>query len=293
MQSETNAATFTSCPVCESVHRDGTFQAKGRLIVTCGNCRLQFVDPLTPAAAEAALQKLGEAFLETYIREESSYRAYFRRKTNDLLNVMPPGRLLDVGCATGVFLHEARRAGFEGTGLDLLPPAVEYARDRLGIDAHLGLLQERAFPSGQFDAVTLFQIIEHVPAPRDLVKEVGRVLRPGGVLLLTTPDRRGFLGRVMARRWFEYYNEEHLTYFEETSLRRLLVDSGFTMSRLSTEFGRAFTLRYVAERLSDFYYTDTSVASRGARLLARLLRAAGGVTLREPWQSLYVMARRT
>ena len=291
MQSETKAATSTSCPVCESVARDGAFQAKGRFIVTCRSCRLQFIDPLT-LAAEAALQTLGEAFVETYIREEPSYRAYFRRKTNDLLKVMAPGRLLDVGCATGVFLHEAGRAGFQGTGLDLLPPAVEYARDRLGVDARLGLLEEAGFSSGQFDAVTLFQIIEHVPAPRDVVKEAGRVLKPGGVLLLTTPDRRGFLARAMGRRWFEYYNEEHLTYFERTSLKRLLVDSGFTVSSLSTEFGRAFTLGYVAQRLSDFYYTDRSLVSRGARLLARLLRVARGLPLKEPWQSLYVIGRR-
>ncbi len=291
MQNETSAATSTSCPVCGSAHRARSLQAKDRLIVTCAGCRLQFVDP--PASAAAALEKLGEAFVETYIREEPSYRAYFRRKVEDLLTVVPPGRLLDVGCATGVFLDEARRAGFQGTGLDLVPSAVEYAHDRLGIDARLGLLEETGFPSAHFDAVALFQTVEHVPSPRELAKEIARVLRPGGVLLLTTPDRRGLLARLMGRRWFEYYNEEHVTYFERESLRRLLAGSGFTISSLYTEFGRAFTLGYVAERLSNFYYTDRSLESRGVRLLARLLRAAGGVTLKEPWQSLYAIARRS
>ena len=282
-----------NCPVCGSPDRDGGFQTKDRLIVTCARCRLQFVDPLTPAAAEVALEKIGETFIETYIREEPSYRAYFRRKVSDLLKVAPPGRILDVGCATGVFLDEARRAGFQEIGVDLLPSAVAYARDRLGVDSRLGVLEEMGFSSAQFDAVSLFQIIEHVPDPAGLVREVARLLRPGGVLLLTTPDRRGLLARLTGQRWFEYYNEEHLTYFDQRSLRRLLTDGGFTIVSFRTEFGRAFTLGYVAERLSRFYYTDRSLVSRGGRLLARLLRVAGGLKVREPWVNLYAIARRT
>ena len=281
-----------NCPVCGSPDRNGGFHTKDRFIVTCARCRLQFVDPLTPAAAEAALEKLGEAFVETYIREEPFYRDYFRRKVNDLLKVAPPGRILDVGCATGVFLDEGRRAGFQEVGVDLLASAVAYARDRLKVDARLGMLEEMGFAPAQFDAVSLFQTIEHVPDPAGLVRELARLLRPGGVLLLTTPDSRGFAARLMGRRWFEYYNEEHLTYFEERSLRRLLADGEFTIISLCTEFGRPFTLGYVAERLSRFYYTDRSLVSRGGRLLARLLRVAGGLKVREPWVNLYAIARR-
>lgn len=282
-----------NCPVCGSPDRDGAFRTKGRLVVTCAECHLQFVDPMTAAAAEAALEKMGEAFIQTYIREEPSYRAYFRRKVKDLLRVAPPGRILDLGCATGVFLDEARRAGFEEIGVDVLPGAVAYARDRLGVDARLGALGEMGLSGGHFDAVALFHIIEHVPDPAGLVREVARLLRPGGVLLLTTPDRRGFLARLTGQRWFEYYNEEHLSYFDERSLRRLLTEGEFTIVNLRTEFGRAFTLGYVAERLSRFYYTDRSLISRGGRLLARLLRVAGGLTVREPWVNLYAIARRT
>ena len=287
------AANSTKCPVCGTGCGDRTFQAKSRLIVTCGDCRLQFADPLTSEAAEAALEKLGEAFVETYIREEPSYRAYFRRKASDLLKVMSQGRLLDVGCATGVFLDEARRAGFQGTGLDLMPSAVDYARNRLGVDVRLGLLKEMRFAGEQFDVVTLFQIIEHVADPVGLVTEAARVLKPGGILVVTTPDRHGLFSRVLGRRWFEYYNEEHLTYFNDQSLRRLLADARFTVLSLRTEFGRAFTLGYAADRLSNFYYTDASILSGAGRLLARLLRVASGVPLREPWQSLYAIARRT
>ncbi len=290
-----------NCPVCGSPDRGGAFRTKeygafrtkDHLIVTCARCSLQFIDPLTPAAAEVALEKMGEAFIETYILEEPSYRAYFRNKVRDLIKVAPPGCLLDVGCATGVFLDEARRAGFQEIGVDLLPSAVAYARDRLGVDARLGVPEEMGFSSGHFDAVSLFQIIEHVPDPAGLVREVARLLKPGGALLLTTPDRRGFLARLTGQRWFEYYNEEHLTYFDKRSLSRLLTDGGFAIVNLRSEFGRAFTLRYVAERLSSFYYTDRSLVSRGGRLLARLLRVGGGLTVREPWQSLYAIARRT
>ena len=281
------------CPTCSSTDREGTFRARHRVIVTCGQCALRFVDSPAPDAADLALEKLGNAFVETYIREEPSYRAYFQRKVSDLRRAGASGRVLDVGCATGVFLAAACRDGFEGTGLDLLPSAVDYARASLGVDARLTRLEDAKFATGEFDAVTLFQVIEHVPRPAELAREVARVLKPGGTLLLTTPDRRGLLARFLGRRWFEYFNEEHLTYFEKGSLRRLLAESGFEINSLRTEFGRSFSLGYVADRLSGFYYTDRSFQSRAARSFARLLRLAGGVTVSEPWQSLYAIARRT
>lgn len=110
---------------------------------------------------------------------------------------------------------------------------------------------------------------------------------------MTTPDRRGLLARLTGQRWFEYYNEEHLTYFEERSLRHLLTNGEFKIVNLCTEFGRAFTLDYAAERLSRFYYTDSGLVSRCGRLLARLLRVAGGLRVSEPWQTMYAIARRT
>ena len=238
------------------------------------------------------MSRLGDAFLEAYIHEERSYRAYFRQKVADLRRLAGPGQLLDVGCATGVFLDEARHGGYHGVGLDLMPQAIAYARSRFAIDARLGRLEDMGFRSGEFHVVSLFQVVEHVTDPVDLASQVARVLKPGGLLLVTTPDRHGLLARIMHRRWFEYYNEEHVTFFTSGSLRQLLSDAGFSVLRLSTEFGRVLSLSYAGNRLSDFYYTDHSVLSGAGRLLARLLKAVGGIQLREPWQSLYAIARR-
>ena len=292
LPSKTDLVTSTACPVCQAPVGSPTFEAKERQIGTCSRCGLQFVVPLTSDAVVDAMARLGDAFLETYLREERSYRAYFRQKVADLQRLTGPGRLLDVGCATGVFLDEARQAGWHGVGLDLMPQATELARSRFAVDARMGGLEEMCFRSGEFDVVSLFQVIEHVVGPADLAAEVARVLKPGGLLLVTTPDRRGFMARMMGRRWFEYYNEEHVTFFTGGSLRQLLSGAGFNIIRMSTEFGRVLSLSYAGDRLSDFYYTDRSVLSGAGRFVARLLKAVGGVQLREPWQSLYAIARR-
>src|ERR1051326_2853193 len=99
-----------------------------------------------------------------------------------------PGKLLDVGCGDGLFLNRMRGLGWEVDGVDFDERAIKNAQAKYHLDLHHGDLQSVKFGDGQFDAVTLSHVIEHVPEPIDLLREVERILKRGGRAVVTTPN---------------------------------------------------------------------------------------------------------
>ncbi|MBI3565180.1 MAG: class I SAM-dependent methyltransferase [Elusimicrobia bacterium] len=164
-----------------------------------------------------------------------------------LISALAPGtKLLDVGCATGVFLDVARRRGFQVTGTDVSPDMVEYARREFAIDARLGYLETQGFGDGEFDAVTLLDVIEHIPTYETVMTELARIIKPGGVLLLRTPTEDGLMRRLakllfeasgrrfeMPMLWF--YSFEHVNSFDQGTLSKLVEKYGFRVEHCHDE----------------------------------------------------------
>ena len=148
-----------------------------------------------------------------------AWRYFFR-------HAIPGGRLLDIGCATGAFLLAAKNRGWNPQGLDVSPGAAQMARDVVGVDVGVGTLESFAFPGAMFDAVTAWEVLEHVPDPKSFLKEINRVLKPGGVVALSTPNWRS----PWERRTKDDNRRPpyHLTYWSAEPITRLLLDSGFT-----------------------------------------------------------------
>jgi SAM-dependent methyltransferase len=167
-----------------------------------------------------------------------------------------PGRLLDVGCGAGVLLDAMRRRGWEVRGVDLTPAAVRIARQRYGLDVVEGTLEEAGFPSGHFDAVTLWNVIEHVPDPPATIREAARVLRPGGLLVMATPNVDALDARLFGPRWALWEAPRHFNLFSPASLGLLLRASGFggvtSESVVGTWFGLATSLQYLWEERHGF-----------------------------------------
>jgi len=135
-------------------------------------------------------------------------------------------RLLDVGCGNGGFLSAARDAGWKVTGLDPDPAAVKAARN-FGLDVHVGLIDHFSGEKELFNAVTLSHVIEHIHEPKAALATVFRLLKPGGILYLDTPNIQARGLSIFGRNWRGFEAPRHLVVFSPTGLTQLLRCCGF------------------------------------------------------------------
>lgn len=166
------------------------------------------------------------AFVNARLEEITAEFAPYRREN----------RLLDVGCGAGNLLQAARKNGWNARGLDVSAGAVKHVRG-LGFEVFEGELQDAGFPSGHFDVVTAAELLEHLFDPRPLLREVARILRPGGLFWTTTPHARGLSGRLLGLQWRCVWPPEHLQLFSIRGLKQLLGDAGFRQLRIKTTGG--------------------------------------------------------
>lgn len=286
-------AQTEGCPLCGSDGSRLVVHTKQRTVAECPACGLRALQPM-PSIEEliAVNDETVHPFFDAYLEDEESYRGYFARKLDDLQRYKSSGRLLDVGCGAGFFLDAARERGFDVAGLDLSPVPAGYARDTLHLDVTVGSLYDYGAVDGAFDVVTLFQTIEHEPTPVTLGAELFRMLAPGGVLMVTTPAADGFVARVMGKRWFGYRNVEHVSFFNRQSLRYVLEGAGFEIVVLEIEHGKRLTMKYVLNRLINYYYNHRTFLSSGLRVLRPAMFLLGKAALFEPWAHLYAVARK-
>ena len=201
----------------------------------CRDCGMLFL----------SVQPVGETLVRMYSAEyfdqdfrcgrsdaRSTDEAAFRAENDGLLDRLEPlrggGRLLDVGCASGLLLKRARERGWSVTGVELSPQAVAQAR-ALGLDVHQGTLEDARLAPDAFDVVFMGDVLEHVPDCRATLTEVARLLAPGGHAVVRGPitthslaRRAGLALYSMAGREIELHEPPyHLWEFRPGSLAKL------------------------------------------------------------------------
>jgi SAM-dependent methyltransferase len=147
-----------------------------------------------------------------------------------LLPYKKTGRILEVGCGVGHFLAAATAEGFEAWGTEISTSGLSRLKER-GFHVLSGALADLALPAEHFDSVVLFEVLEHVEDPGRYLAESRRVLRDGGLLLLTTPNFGSLSRRLLAERW-RIVDPEHLVLFTGRGLRLALKRAGFRPLRV-------------------------------------------------------------
>ena len=216
-------------------------------LVRCAACALVFVSPRVERD-ELERQYVDEAFQaayfeDLYLPQAAAIRATFRH----LLALArarraPPARLRDVGFAIGLLADEARALGYEARGHELSPWAVRYARERFGLEVATGPLADLGDASE--DVIALVETIEHLPDPLATLRELARILRPGGLLVLTTPNWSCVDRWCFGRRWDAIAPDGHLYYFDARTLARHLERAGFADLELETRGCRIPPMRW-------------------------------------------------
>jgi SAM-dependent methyltransferase len=228
------------CPLCGSAEHAPLFTKQGFTFVRCGDCGLVFVNP--QLEEEAVLEQYRTATTNdlwfdvlTSDRQQELDRAKFA----EVLDALEPyrGRLLDVGCSIGLFLHLAVERGWKGVGLEPAPRARDHAREVYGLDVRPVPLDEAGFAAGTFDAVTLLSVLEHATDPLTLLHECARVLRPRGVLYVIVPNVESLACRVLGAETRTFDGRNHLVYFSQATLAEALRRAGFEVLGTSTRIG--------------------------------------------------------
>jgi 2-polyprenyl-3-methyl-5-hydroxy-6-metoxy-1,4-benzoquinol methylase len=253
-------------------------------IVRCRRCGLVQSNPRDDT--ETLARVYGELADHAYEREGSSRQLGAKAHLSLVLSHRrPPGRLLDVGCATGIFVERAFATGFDATGTDPSRWAVERARERVrGARFVSGMLETVVFDPHSFVVVTLWDVLEHVDSPKNVLGRVRQWLKPGGLCCLSTPNVESLVARVMGPRWVLLLRE-HLWYFSPATIARLLSQSGFVVLETKSKWVSS-SFSHIARRLSQYGGQIARAATQLSQ--SRLLQSA---SVRFPIGEMNVVAR--
>jgi 2-polyprenyl-3-methyl-5-hydroxy-6-metoxy-1,4-benzoquinol methylase len=156
------------------------------------------------------------------------------------------GRLLDIGCSQGDLLMASRSRRWDAVGIDLCPSSLDYARSE-GLNVSYGTLEDHTCEEESFDVVAALHVIEHVCDPIATMKEIRRILKPGGITVIITPCVSHIRARLAGDNWKVFRPPEHLWYFSTGTLRLLLEKTGFHL-RFASSLSVKAQLRAVAEK---------------------------------------------
>ena len=219
-----------ACAACGSSDAHSMGMKNGLEMLSCRQCASVYT-PYLPWFTS-------ELWYETYYRDQNLAPPAFVQKrleeiVGEFASYRQTNRLLDIGCGAGNLLLAARKNDWEAQGLDVSPTAVQHVRD-LGFEVFHGELRNAQFPSQHFDVITAAELLEHLPDPRAELKEIARLLRPGGLFWTTTPNARGLTARMLGLKWRCISPPEHLQLFSVNGLKSLLLDAGFRDIRVQT-----------------------------------------------------------
>jgi 2-polyprenyl-3-methyl-5-hydroxy-6-metoxy-1,4-benzoquinol methylase len=269
---------YVNCNLCGADDFTVVFPkgyAQVHRIVRCNQCQLMYANPQEAIDSES---------FEEYNKKANTdeFRQYFDKQHVQLpdnlrvlqvLNEMFPkrGKLLEIGSYLGIFLDRIRSEGWDVTGLEPFHTVAEYSRKTYNLEVIEALLPEAKFPDAAFDVVVMLHVIEHLSDPASYIREIRRIMRPGGALVVETPRFDSLMFKIMGRRERSLANcDGHIFFFTVPSLSELLEKNGFKVERVDL-VGRTLT----ADRL----LYNVGVMSRNETVQKVLANAGSAVGL--------------
>ena len=293
-----NQKTNSVCPVCGS---SGEYEQSMRVVDgsnpkaydyhRCHECGLLYQQPM-PSAGEIAgfypdtyavyseptrtefdererktLRKMGYQLPAGKDANKLSTRLRGAKPVSNVIPFIAGGRVLDIGCANGEYLLRLKSIGWHCQGVEFNPQAVAVARSH-GLDVFLGDLLQAGFEADSFDFVTSNHHLEHEPDPCKIMAEIVRVTRPGGVVLIRTPNNAALGRRWFGEYWFPNGVPGHLLMFSDKSLHTLATKYGLVLRQRYQPVEYKFVLKSLD--LKSNTYHDGKSYGKLQKWLAKL-----------------------
>lgn len=235
--SELRVPEVEACPFCGKPAQEVLERLEGRTFYRCGECGLVYQRNFHPGVGEYGedyfFSEYRGQYGRSYLEDFENLRSLAKSRIGRIRRIgMTGGSVLDVGCAYGPFLLEARLAGFEAAGLDPVRGAADYVRNELGIPAVCTPFEEYEPGAEQYDLLTMWYVIEHFADLRGVLEKVRRLLRPGGVFAFSTPNLEGITGRGRYGNFLRTSPEDHHTVWSPAIAGEILRRAGFSIEKI-------------------------------------------------------------
>ncbi len=214
------------CLICSSKTETKIANLANYSILKCPDCSLRFLDPMPSEDCLAEFYASHENF-NHYAKVAERKLKSGAAKIKRLMKYAPSGSFIDIGCSTGANVEAARRLGFSSSGIDLCRESIEFAQKNFpGCDFKVGSLEA---VDAEFDLVFCTEVLEHVTKPHEFIESIARIMKPGAVLYMTTPDAGHFRVPRDFARWKHVHAPDHLAYYQLSTVKRLLGEHGIEL----------------------------------------------------------------
>jgi 2-polyprenyl-3-methyl-5-hydroxy-6-metoxy-1,4-benzoquinol methylase len=222
-----------ACPVCDADVPEKMFDKSGGTYTRCGECTMVYLNPaFTQEALNTYYRNLDTGQAEIVAREQAFYTEIYGLGLSVLSEVRPGGHILDIGCSAGAFLDLCRERGWTTYGIELGAIEAEMCRQK----GHTLFSQDvRELGLGaKFDAVTMWDVFEHIPDGKSQLLSIARLLKPGGVVFLQIPNSGGLAPRIMHEACRMFDGVEHVNLYNPDTVVRVAAATGFEVVRIKT-----------------------------------------------------------
>lgn len=256
------------CRLCGNDDIIHKYEIKDHSIYSCKNCNLIFIGELNIEPCEFYDQdyfcsETASKGYNNYKELESSLRKTFQKRISNIekyYNIKDKKTtILDYGCGFGFFVDEVSKKGYDVKGFEISQYAAGYARENLKLDVR----NIMNYPSNSFDLITLWDVIEHLENPLEILKNVNELLKDKGKIVITTGDISSILAKISDKKWHLLNIPEHICYFSPESMEFLLKNAGFKIDRIKYE-NSYYTVSYLIERLNKTIFNFKSKNSNSS-----------------------------
>ena len=194
-------------------------------VVKCNKCGLVYINPRIKE--DIIIDSCSKGDDKVYTSQPEGRILTFKKEIKLLKKYKKKnGKLLDVGCAAGFFLHVAKQEGWNVQGVEPNSWLADYGRKNFEAKVFNGTLEEAKFKDNMFDIITMWDVLEHIPDPKSALIEANRILKPGGILIISFPDFSSIFAKLFGKNWW-FLLSHHLFQFTPKTLKRMLRMTGF------------------------------------------------------------------